>query len=301
MTTYSWKIQLSEFYSDQFKDKGSVEKEKAIEAFQFFPWDKEIDDYKGRDDNPTAPRILFTSSDNRVLDISTINLSGFDLEYTNFATNKYSEFYISNNFNNKNHTIEELIEYFFDNSLEEHIKVKNIPKKIEKPEAIKKEKKQSKNVEFSFKQNHFKALGFLTFMWMGVSIIFVMIDNIEDTKFSILINLFLLLNWLPTFVLHFTYYLKNNKSKVIIDTKNHELTYIKGEKLIKFNRDDIFRTQVTTVDKGKASWRNYSYVWFILKDKRYVTISCLVGDPHEIVETLNCKYEERTRWIPLLP
>ncbi len=86
MKTYNWKIQLSEFYSDQFEDKGAVDKEKAIEAFQFFPWDKELDDFKRRNDNPTAPRITFNSPDNRVLDISSVNLKGFNVEYNKLVS-----------------------------------------------------------------------------------------------------------------------------------------------------------------------------------------------------------------------
>jgi hypothetical protein len=301
MTTYNWKIQLSEFYSDQFEDKGSIDKEKAIEAFQFFPWDKEVDDYKRGNDNPTAPRVIFNSPDKRVLDISTVNLKGFDIEYTNFLSKKYSEFYISNDFDKKNWTVEELIEFFFDNSLEEHIKLKNISEEKEKSEPITKEKKPSKNIEFNLKPKHLKTLGFSTFMWLGLSIALLIIDKIKDGHLPMFIHLLLIFSWLPTFILHLTYYLKNNNAKVTIDTKNHVLTYIKGGTEIKFNRDDIFRAQVTIVDSGRVSWTNYSYVWFILKDKRYVTVTCFIGDPYKIVGALNCKFEEQTRMIPLLP
>ena len=299
MTNFNWKIQLSEFYSDQFEDKGLVDKEKAVEAFQFFPWEKEVDDFNGRNDNPTAPRIIFTAPDNRVLDISTINLDNFYVEYSNFTAKKYSEFYISNDFNKKNWTIEELIEFFFDNSLEEHIKLENILDETEETETIKKEKKPAKNIEFSFKPQHLKILSILPFFWLGFSIVLIFTNKIMDAQLPLFIHLFLLSKWLPSFIVHLNYYLKNNNSKVIIDIKNHDLTYIKEETEIKFNRDDIFRAQVTIVDRG--SMINYSYVWFMLKDKRYVTITCFIADPYEIVETLNCRYEERTRWIPLLP
>jgi hypothetical protein len=301
MKTYNWKIQLSEFYSDQFEDKGSVDKEKAIEAFQFFPWDKELDDFKRRNDNPTVPRIIFNSPDNRVLDISSVNLKGFNVEYNNIATKKYSAFYISNDFDKKNWTIEELIEFFFDNSLEEHIKLENILDEKEKVEKTKTEKRSSKNIEFAFNPKHIKTLGFSTFMLLGLSITFLTLEKIKGEKLPILIHFLFLLSWLPSFILHLTYFQRNNRSKVIIDVKNHDLTFIKGETEIKFNREDIFRALVTTVDNSRLSWANYSYVWFILKDKRQVTITCFIDDPYKIVEMLNCKFEHRTKMIPILP
>ena len=80
------------------------------------------------------------------------------------------------------------------------------------------------------------------------------------------------------------------------------ITYIQGDKEIKFDRDDIFRCQVTT---GKSSLyttvHNYSYVWFILNDSKHIVITCFVADPHEVVEALHCKYEEKERIFPFLP
>ena len=301
MKTYNWKIQLSEFYSDQFEDKGAVDKEKAIEAFQFFPWDKELDDFKRRNDNPTAPRITFNSPDNRVLDISSVNLKGFNVEYNNIVTKKYSAFYISNDFDKKNWTIEELIEFFFDNSLEEHIELENIPDEKEKVEKAKTEKRSSKNIEFAFDPQHIKTLGFSTFMLLGLSITFLTLEKIKGEKLPILIHFLFLISWLPSFILHLTYFLRNNRAKVIIDVNNHDLTFIKGETEIKFNREEIFRTLVTTVDNSRLSWASYSYVWFILKDKRQVTITCFIDDPYKIVEKLNCKFEHRAKMIPILP
>lgn len=47
---------------------------------------------------------------------------------------------------------------------------------------------------------------------------------------------------------------------------------------------------------------DYSYVWFILNDRTYVVITHFIGDPYEIVETLNCKYEEKaaSAFLPII-
>ena len=111
MSIYTWKTQHSESYSDQFRLRGVIDKDKAIDEFQLFPWDKEIDDYKRSIDNPTIPKIIFESDDERQLHIEAISLKGFTLEYSNFPTKKYSEFYISNDFEKKNYTVEEMMDF----------------------------------------------------------------------------------------------------------------------------------------------------------------------------------------------
>lgn len=301
MSNYTWKTQFTENYSDQFQQKGAISKEKAVEEFQLFPWDKEIDEFKRRKDNPTIPKIIFDSDDQRQLIISSVSNKGYEVEYTNRTSNKYSDFYLSSDFENKNYAPEEIIEFFFDKDIEPHLKLKDIPKPEIVPSKEIKERKAPKNIEFVFNPKHFKTLGFFTFVWLGLSIALFVVDKTKGAHLPIIFHLFFALAWVPTILLHLTYYIKNYSAKVIIDTKNHELTYIKGSKEIKFDRDDIFRCQVTLNSSGRASWDNYSYVWFILNDKTYISITCFIADPYEIVDTLNCKYEEQTRSIPLLP
>ena len=290
MTSYTWKIQLSENYADEFKQKGTIDKEKAVEEFQLFPWDKEIDDYKRRDDNPTVPKIVFDSDDNRQLIISSTSNKGYEVEYTNLGSNKCSDFYLSSNFEKKNYAPEEIIEFFFDNSIEQHIKLSDILK----PTAdVPKEKRSSKNVEFSFNPSLRPLFSFNFFFALVLSVGYAILSAKEPTfpKWVLLIFAF---TWPIPIIVHLTYYLKNAGAKVVIDTRNHELTYIKGSKEIKFNRDDIFRCQVTFSTHTRYSMcDDYSYAWFILNDRTYVVITHFIADPYEIVETLNCKFEER--------
>ena len=297
MTTYNWKIQFSEHYSDEFKQKGTIDKEKAVEEFQLFPWDKEIDDYKRRDDNPTIPKIIFNSDDDRQLILSSTSNKGYEVEYTNIATNKFSDFYLSNNFEKKNYTPEEIIEFFFDDNLEQHIKLKDIPKLTEKKPA---EKKTPSNVEFSFKPSLRPLFSFNFLLWLILFVGYAILLAKEPTfpKWGLLLFAF---TWPIPIIVHLTYYLKNAGAKVIIDTRNHDLKYIKGSKEIKFNRNDIFRCQVTFSKSSRMSMcDDYSYVWFILNDRTYIVITQFIADPNEIVEALTCKFEEKIT-NPFLP
>lgn len=290
MTTYTWKVQFSENYADEFLQKGTIDKENAIEEFQLFPWDKEIDDYKRRDDNPTVPKIIFTSDDNRQLTLASTSNKGYEAGYTNMSTNKFSDFYLSSNFEKKNYAPEEIIEFFFENTLEEHIKLKDIPKPIEKKPA---NKKSPNNIEYNFRPNFRPLFSFNFFFWLGFSVCYTLLA-MKEPFLPKWVLFFFAITWPIPVIVHLTYYLKNSGAKVIIDTRNHDLTYIKGSEEIKFNRDDIFRCQVTYSKSTRHSLcDDYSYVWFILHNRTYVVITNFVAEPTEIVETLNCKFETR--------
>lgn len=304
MIEYFYKTQHSENYIDEFNEKGLIDKERAVLEFQMFPWEKEIDDFRRSSNNPTIPKIVFFSDDKRQLSIEAVNLKGFNITYENTSTKKISEFYLSNNFESKNYTPEEMIDYFYDNTIESHISSKNLI--VDKLKSVEKEvkKKSKKEIEYQFKPNHLKIFGFSPFLFIIFSIfIYVLLAKHNDKDFEYIFYLSILA-WFPNCILHASYYIKNLTAKVIIDTNNHNLTYIKGNKSIKFNRDDIFRCQVTISKYSYRypDWNNYAYVWFILKDKKgEVIITCLLCDYQNIIDDLKCKYEIKERFIPLLP
>lgn len=300
MTSYSWKIQLIDFYPDQFQENGKIEAEKAIEEFQLFPWDKEIYDFKRKEETPNIPKIIFTSDNQRELIISSVSLKGFNLEYSNLVAKKHSEFYISNDFEKSNWTVEEMIGFFFEETIELKINLSDIEEEKINVE-IPKQRRKAKNVEFLYNPNHLKSIGFPPLFWFVFSISCFIAEFIYKIDIPIIVHAILVFIWgLPMFV-HLTYMLKNKNSKVIIDTSNHELTYIKGDKEKKFTRDDIYNCFVITCTNRKSFMTNYSYVWFVLNDRSYVIITSFVTDPYEIVESLNCKYIERVKSAPTLP
>ncbi|MDZ4665366.1 MAG: hypothetical protein SGJ15_10850 [Bacteroidota bacterium] len=102
MPPFTYKIQYAENFSDEFFQKGTIDKDKGLEEFQLFPWGKEIDEYVRSSNDPTIPKIIFNSDDNIQLIIEAVNNKDFSMEYSNFSSQKYSDFYISNDFEKKN-------------------------------------------------------------------------------------------------------------------------------------------------------------------------------------------------------
>jgi len=210
-----------------------------------------------------------------------------------------SDFYLSSNFEKKNYAPEEIIEFFFDKVIEQHVKLKDIPKYTEKKTVF---KDSPNNVEFNFKPSLRPLFSFNFFITLGLSISYCILAFKEPT-FPKWVLLFFAFTWPIPIIVHLSYYLKNAGAKIIIDKKNHDLTFIKGSKTIKFNRNDIFRCQVTFSKSSRMSMcDDYSYVWFILNNRTYIIITQFIAPPNEIVKTLNCKHEEKaaTAFLPLI-
>jgi hypothetical protein len=301
MPTYTWKIQLTKNYADEFLQKGSTNKEKAVEEFQLFPWDKELDDFKRSADTPTVPKIIFSSDDQRQLIIEAVNVDGYNLEYSNFSSGKFSDFYISNDFEKNNFSTEEIIDLFFDSTIEPHLKLEDID--IDPTETVEEKISESPSlVEFNFKPNHWSFISPRFFLWLVLGLVYLRLSCVNESNLPMIGNLVFIFIFITPTLIHLTYLLKNYSANVKIDTINNELTYTKGSKQIKFNRNDIFRCQVTISKHSLYSTvHNYSYAWFILQNGTHITITGFVADPYEIVKSLKCKYEEKVRTFPFLP
>jgi hypothetical protein len=325
MPVFTLKIQYSQHFSDQFIQKGEVDKERAVEEFQLFPWDKEIDNYNRSTDNASAPHMVFTSDNGIELVIMGISAERFEMGYRNVAANKCSVFLVSNDFEKDDLTPEEIIELLFEGELENHLKLEEIPKEEdiehEPVVKVKKEvkemadlvvepkpkpgkagiKKNENEIEYTFKAVHSDILSIRFVLFLLASGIYLWLWANKELHVPFIFHFFFPVIWAPPLILHLTYLIKNSGAKIIINTNKHELTYIKGAKEIKFNREDIFRCQITFCSKPSSTCYNYSYVWFILNDNRHVVVTHFVGDPLEIAETLNCKYEIKDRKAPFLP
>lgn len=307
MSTYTCKLQRVNFSSDQFQDKGTVAKEKAVSLFKLFPWDEP---FKGdrEEDDPPIPKLIFNSEDERqlIIYVTSWEDATFAIEYANFRTNAYSDFLITSDSKDNGWTVKTMIEFFFENTIEAQLEMSaTVPEQTQalkrdekKIETAKGERSKRPDIKLDFRPKHFRVIGFYTFFWMGISILLVYLG------IPIGVQLLLTLAWLPAIFLHITYYLKDSGVQVIIDPRKQILTYRKGPGEIKFGLNDIVTCKiikVVTWTKSRSSWDNYSYVWFTLKDGANVTITCLLADPLAIVETLNCNFEIKKKVFPLLP
>lgn len=301
--TYTCSIQKVDFFIDQFEEIGQVNLEQAIDIFQNFPFLDQFREARERDLSSCLPTILFDSPNGEIFKIWAEDDSGFFLHYDNGR--QVSDFYLSNDFerNPEGLAVEEFIDLFFNNTIEDEL---NLVEKVVEEEndelADSFDRISSSNVvTFSFDHNQKFKLYLWTIPWLAIALIFLKFDAGRNFEYGWSLHLFFSIFWLPSSIVHLSYWFKNNGAVVSIDTKSKTLSYKKGGQLIKFNREDIINCEINEARSSKAPWNSYSYIWFVLKDKRQVVISNFITQPENIINEFKPNFKVEKRTIPFLP
>lgn len=304
---YTCNIKKAHFFIDQIEELGKVSLSQAIKIFQNFPFKDQFKEVNNRELTSCFPTISFNSEDGKVLIIWAKNDKGFFIHYDN--GNQVSNFYLSYDFeiNPQGITVEEYIDFFFKQNIESKLKLTNKNTNIVDEEDIDNDaeneiqKVQSDIITFSF-SNTKKINSFLWILpFLAISCYIFKIDFDNNFDLGLKLHLLLSLLWLPTVIIHITYWLKNRDSVVIIDIKEKRLIYKKGTKIINFNREEIDNCEINKSSSRIASWGQYCYILIVLKDKRQIVITNFITEPNNIINSLNLNYKVDIRIIPFLP
>ena len=122
-------------------------------------------------------------------------------------------------------------------------------------------------------------------------------ENFEMPWEFYLPNLF----WLPGAIVHLSYWFKNRDATVTIDSLEKTIEYKQNKRYIKFNQTDISFCEMNETRSFGAGWRNYRYLWFVLKDKRQILVTNFITEPENIIKPLKLKCDVEKRTIPFLP
>jgi hypothetical protein len=288
-------IQKVDFFIDQMEDKGEVNLEKAIEIFQNFPFDLQLKEARNRELTYRFPTVFFKSSDGKGLGIWKVDFDGFYIYYDN--NNQVLNFFLSNNFekNPKGLLVEEFIEYFFHQVIEDKLSLVNTV-------IVEKEKTfEEKVLSFSFNASE----NFKSYFWTLPILIIYIFLSIADamTKFDMswTFHLLFIFMWLPTTLMHISYWLINYNAIVTIDSEEKTLTFKNDNKHVSFKREDIHYCELVEVDTVRIPWKFYRYLLFELKDKRKIIITSFITEPENILNALKPNYKVVTKFLPFPP
>jgi len=122
---YTYNIQKVDFFSDQIEEMGKINLQSTIKVFQEFPFEAQMKKANQMEMTSCAPTITYKCSDNRRLGIWTQDNKGFFMYYEN-GGEQYAEFYLPNSYdeNPEGYVVEEFIEQFFENTIEQSINLK---------------------------------------------------------------------------------------------------------------------------------------------------------------------------------
>jgi hypothetical protein len=294
-------IQKFDFFEDQFADKGNVDLDTAVQLFQDFEFTEQLKEAKKLETESCLPTIIFESNDGKKLTISAYDENGFSLYYENIK--KEAEFFISNNFeeNPSGILVEEFIEMFFEQTIEDELVLENKKKIVVKEKVEVSKSKNTNSVTYSFNDKGKLRYFLWSSPWVIFSILFVYFNMTSEFKIEWYYLFFLCLFWVPALIVHISYWFKNKNVRVIIDRNEKTLTYEKNGKIIKFNRSDIKLCELNHSSYSRSTMTDYSYLWFILNDKQKIVITNFVTEPENIINALNLKYTSEKRTAPFLP
>lgn len=301
--TFTCNIQKVDFFIDQVEERGLVNLDQAINVFQSFPFDDQLKEARERELTSCLPTVTFKSADGKTLSIWAEDDKGFSFYYDNGK--QISNFYLSNDFekNPQGLAAEEFIDLFFNETIEQELDL--IDKEEENDEeeipAIVKKASNSKIVSFSFGDTVKYKLYLWTLPWLALALFIFKVDAEKNFELGWGMHLLFAFFWLPSTIIHLSYWLKNSGAVVSINTKTKTITYEKDGHQIEFTRDDIHLCEINETRSYKAAWNGYRYIWFVLKDKRQVVITNFITEPENIINALKPNYKVDKRTIPFLP
>ncbi|PZX49028.1 hypothetical protein LV84_04305 [Algoriphagus ratkowskyi] len=296
-----YSIQKFDFFPDQFDEKGKVDLDSAIGVFQNFEFLEQLKSAERLETTSCIPTIIYKSNKGKKLTISAFDGNGFSLLYE--TAEKEVEFFISNNFeeNPSGILVEEFIEMFYEQTIENELILVN------KEQIITEEKEQiikptNKNVIiYSFKDKGKLRYFLWSLPWLIISIILAYYNLKSGFQFGWYYVGLVCLFWFPALIVHLSYWFKNKNARVLIDRTEKTLTYEKDGEIIKFNRSDIKLCEWNHSNYSRSTMFEYSYLWFVLNDKRKIVITNFVTEPENIINALNLKYSSEKRTAPFLP
>ena len=296
----SYSIQKVNFFADQFEDKGKIQEEDLIDAFYNFPFVEQFEEAKNRKLTSCFPKIIFKSDCGLSLSIWAESEEGFFLKYENES--QESEFYISNEFNASNDglIVEDIIELFSKGKIESLLTLR--PKEnADRLAALSKKLKISNNDQAkTYKYKEKKK--FKHFTWLIVCLISTLIFSffLEGRDFDIAwkIYLFFSMYWLPSLLLYFSYWLKNENTTILIDRELKTITYEKDGTRIKLNRADICDCSLIETRSSRRFVHSFRYLSIEQKNERNFVITNLIVEPELIIEALNLHYRVKRKFLP---
>lgn len=301
---FTYNIQKVNFYVDQFEEKGQVTLKQAIEVFQSFPFIEQLEEKSNREMTSCWPKITFRTEDGKLLSIWAEHSDGFYLHYGN--GDKVSDIEISYDFVKNPHglEVEDFIELFFKEKIEETIvlKEKETQEDYLFDKDIPTEKSNHKRIlTYSFDETPSFYHLHWSLVWFALTL-FSFVTNIikgGNLEWVILVMAFF---WLPNFILHTTYWFFSKGTYVSIDTISKSIEIERDGVIRKFTRKDIQTCELHEAKSSKAkAMGDYRYLLFELSDHSKIVVTNFVTEPENILEPLKLNYKVNGRTFAFLP
>ena len=294
---FTYNIQKNDFLTDEAEEKGEIDFHSAIDVFQNFLFETQLEIAAQTESASYYPTITFKSDSANQLSIKADSLRGFDMNYDNGS--KMAEWFLSNDMNQniEGLTVEYFIELFFKEKIENQLNLqpKNINSEItdQSPDNI---------ISYTFSPSLINLIDFLLGVGGGLFATWLAAEtltkDINPTIWIVQVLLFIL--WFPRIFFGITYFLHDRRVKVTIDSETNVINYEKDGDQVTFNRNDIKECFILRPPNwGSTIW--YSYIHIVLKDDKQVVITNFISKPEKIAEILKLHCKCINSSFPFLP
>ena len=293
---FSYHIKNADSFSGEVREMGETDLENAITYFQNFPFEEVWKTAKMKADSPERPTITIKSEDGKSLTIWSDGTAGFSFSY--FNGKQVGDAFLAADVtkNPKGYSIEMFIEKFFDQTIEPWL---NLVDYMEEPDATEMDTLDRNKgiVTFTTKENKGRPYVFWI-MFLLLNLVALRMSWVQSKSFSevdVFVSILLGFFWLPGVYLQVSYWLHDKSSCLIINTKDKTLERLTKMDSVKFNRNEVLRTEI---HEGRRP--QYSFLKIMLNDGRNIVITSLTVDPGVVPELLGLPFKTIKRFIPTI-
>ncbi len=298
---FKWKIQRVESEYNTYEEKGEIDFSRAIDEFQNFPWEEQIELMKeSKSEFENAPIIIFYNDRNQKIIISISDFEAFNISYESGSKYAYLKIFSDINKNKENICAEDVIAIFFEGKFEEIFECIEVEDTEEPQEPIK------KNIVFRFKiKNTYDGIFslFVSLMIFSVGLMGLWLIYIGDRDNIWMVGLFMasfsFVFSLPGIILFFVYLRLNHDSTFIIDKDSNTFVYRDSKKELKFTKKEIDFCKLRYVENERRPWADYSCIIIKLKNGQKLYLSFFMGETDAILHEMNIRYEKINSFIPI--
>lgn len=292
---FSYSIQWASNHPDEAEEKGEITLEKAIDFFQVFPWADQLQIYNKLSENnyhSACPSLNFCNTKQEKLVIIALK-QGFHVLYESPVYT--SEIYVADDylFNPEGITVEEIIELFFTNKIEN---ITKLTPKEDNSSSLNHSFDISSTSKITFLRPCIIAFGF-SFL---TSLLFINHDPSVSSSLILLIFLLPLPISLVVIGFYFHYFFTDRYKKIIVKPETKQLFILNNGKTNIIHKKDIQEYSIVFTNNPRIPWSSFRYARIKTINNESFIVTCLLVDPMELNNLLKIAYKKDQHLFPII-
>lgn len=291
-------ISHTDFLENQTESTGTVNVHGALRLFWDFPFDEGMPAAGKRRKNSRIPTLSFEDDEGNRLNVWSETIEKFRIHYCK-SDGRKADLLLDRHEMKMKHAdqVPDFIRLFFKRKIEFWLTFS--PQGQGGNDQVAVSEKDTR--EFLFKDvRKFRFIRFSLFFLVVIGLPLFFFDLFNGFEMGVGLHLLCSFYWLPGIIFHFSYWIKNHDAKLIVNTQEKTLEYIKGMRHVIIKQEDVHHCELREAMSGRAPWAEYCYLWIVLKNSRQIVVTNYLADPGEVLRLLKWPFELNRKGFPFL-